>query len=460
VDAEDYFLMDEETVLPSKSELRSLVPHDVDKCFLNSLPAGEVYDRVRDRLYDIFSWQSFLAVNWPVDNDGKALPKFTDLTPGAPRWVTWKERQEVFREDGSEPKQPEGGPFSRLLPILRINSQGLTSLFNFADVDPLLKDKRQRLLVYLSATDDVTQFSAKPAVEAPCEQPSRKTLWDQNGNVVYYETLLNDQAFQDIVERGLYNKEKQKKFYTDNHPPGTNVLLTEVFQKGDYKVRTNPGAVMLKLAWRVLDQDKDDRSRFYVRTAYLPGLASKCHPPKTYDEVRKIEVGLVGMHIIHKTLTSPNWVWSTFEHVDNLTKEGGVKPLFYNRACRRNCRENKEPETVRSGRQRGTQVQRVLKLPTEETQKLNSQMKTLLEQKGSVWRYYRLVGTQYRVGLSPESKPKPDKLTNPVLETYTQDDSCLGCHEHAPICKKENGESSPACKAGTGDFVFLLRKAH
>ena len=33
---------------------------------------------------------------------------------------------------------------------------------------------------------------------------------------------------------------------------------------------------------------------------------------------KAVTVGLVGFHIAQKTETSPQWIWSTFEHVDNL----------------------------------------------------------------------------------------------------------------------------------------------
>jgi hypothetical protein len=58
------------------------------------------------RVYDIFSWKSFLAINWPVDPQCQAVDEseyekkctkkeITD-TSGVPRWATWKESYEVF----------------------------------------------------------------------------------------------------------------------------------------------------------------------------------------------------------------------------------------------------------------------------------------------------------------------------------------------------------------------------
>ena len=56
---------------------------------------------VLTRLFDIFSWQSFIAVNLPVD-ETDAQVKNSLVDSAAPRWATWKELHEVFKEDGSE----------------------------------------------------------------------------------------------------------------------------------------------------------------------------------------------------------------------------------------------------------------------------------------------------------------------------------------------------------------------
>ena len=82
------------------------------------------------------------------------------------------------------------------------------------------------------------------------------------------------------------------------------------------------GAVEIKAAWRVMCTDescikKDDLSRYYVQDVqiYNPDTSSG-------DICTPAQVGLVGMHIGHKTFWTPQWVWSTFEHVDNVPKAG------------------------------------------------------------------------------------------------------------------------------------------
>jgi len=49
--------------------------------------------------------------------------------------------------------------------------------------------------------------------------------------------------------------------------------------------------------------------------------------PQLLDRV----VGLVGLHIAYKTPKRPNWIWMSFEHVDN-TERGpdGISPPSFN----------------------------------------------------------------------------------------------------------------------------------
>lgn len=44
-------------------------------------------------------------------------------------------------------------------------------------------------------------------------------------------------------------------------------------------------------------------------------------------------MGLVGMHLAHKTTAQPNWVWSTFEHVDNAPDCGPPQGGGVNKSC-------------------------------------------------------------------------------------------------------------------------------
>ena len=67
-------------------------------------------------------------------------------------------------------------------------------------------------------------------------------------------------------------------------------------------------------------------------------------------------MGLVGLHIAHKTQHQPNWIWSTFEHVANAPTQGQPIPAgatynFYDPQCTANgvaCDTNCVPQQWQS----------------------------------------------------------------------------------------------------------------
>src|SRR5262249_31419296 len=84
---------------------------------------------------------------------------------------------------------------------------------------------------------------------------------------------------------------------------------------------TNPtntlGSIMVKAAWRI-KTDKDDASRYYATAAQIYNSQTKTCAPAT--------VLLVGLHIAHKVDPFTEWVWSTFEQVDNVPPDSDISP--------------------------------------------------------------------------------------------------------------------------------------
>src|SRR6185503_16327980 len=98
------------------------------------------------------------------------------------------------------------------------------------------------------------------------------------------------------------------------------------------------GVMEVKASWRMMT-DTDTglvKSRFYRRDAwvYTPQFGTQ---PATCV---KAEVGLVGLHVTHKTASRPQWTWATFEQIDNVPPFNAPPPVgrtlpysFNNPAC-------------------------------------------------------------------------------------------------------------------------------
>lgn len=457
-------------------------------------PPPNVETRINlQRLYDILSWQSFLAINWPVNDQGSPAEHLTDLTVGLPQWITWKERYEVFLTDGLEPAGWGNN-------IIRSALPPVTPTLATSGTIP---DKNTRLL-----------YSVK---QANSELP----LWDQNGNMVYYEILMNQTAFEYINDNMLYNLQGQIDFASQEE--------SAFFSWGSFNQEGNyPGSVVIKLAWKILDGD-DIPSRFYT-------IPAQVFDPDT-GEWTPHTVGLVGMHIAHKAISSVEWVWSTFEQVDNVQvndmevlgyaqADWTLKPSFNDPLCP-TCPINVLPKPQEGVRK--TQVTRVTLIPkaiealnqqvqellkTSEllfstnispTQDLNSgnippDLKLAFEKnnvslsnpilfveetgkkwqiedqnqryalrvednqlnvyQGSVWQYYELINTQYATNPAAEpadlsngflagisnisgGQPTPVYLVNSVIETYDQEQN-----KEAIVVEDPNNYSTQTILAG------------
>src|SRR5207244_7654311 len=79
-------------------------------------------------------------------------------------------------------------------------------------------------------------------------------------------------------------------------------------------------SIEIKAAWRVMTSvPASQRKRYFVTSAQLlDPVTGRC---------TATDVGLAGLHIVNKTAKFPNWVWSTFEQVDNVPAIADERPV-------------------------------------------------------------------------------------------------------------------------------------
>jgi hypothetical protein len=230
-------------------------------------------------------------------------------------------------------------------------------------------------------------------------------------------------------------------------------------------------AIEVKSAWKELTQAESASNRFYTSQAFIYDPSTTpptCSSPTT--------MGLVGLHIAHKTQHQPNWIWSTFEHNANAPTQGQPIPLgttynLYDQQCTATnaaCVTNCVPQQWQSlangatpcaAGQTISQVVRVVPIPdgtgqmpdgslVPNTQALNTQWQAALA--GTVWANYQLVSTQWT---DLDGTVLPARLANTTMETYFQDNafgSCILCH----------GTAATASQINSADKSFLLESAY
>jgi hypothetical protein len=461
-----------ETMPPGMSvtvPLTSTLPLDVNQKELATLSPSEA-----QRLFDVFSWQSLIALMWPALPNGQPDPKATvPAADGKPLvWEHYREIGTVFLPNGADPK-PWGDEASQ-----KAAKSGNAPQHNLWMGMQARGKNRSRAHV---AGENLQAFAGP--------------LIDQQGNWVRYEVLMNATEFDYIDTNGLYSLDGQAA-YVANHeidfPANT---------------ATTPGSMELKLAWKQLSP-QDDPERFFVRKCLVTHQVANAQGVLVESKPTVETMGLVGMHIAVRTQSSPTWVWATFEQVDNLdvndmqkdSHGNPLRPLFTNPDSPTKP-VNVEPTmtaATTAGGAKTTWAENLNKDPvqvlrvqpiTGATQALNRQAQAALAAVGSKLRYYQLIGTQWpvqpsfpafaggvttmpdgtQISSAPESivyktpgKVTPTYLVNMTMETYfmkgnqvagplEEDDrlpsgtvsdpntvfgteSCVGCHFSAGAC--------------------------
>lgn len=342
-----------------------------------------------------YGWDLFFYTNWRAlpgpGNRGVPDPSKPFGQSGGPVvWETWKNTSEVYLTTGGAP-----APWAT---AVRVPADVAKDTLSGADSGDL----------WQQMTDDV--------------QVDGFNLLDTNDQKILYEILMDRDAFDYIRAGGLYNVQGQMRWAST---------------KGALNFPWS--AMEVKASWRWIDPNDAacPAANYFTTNAWYVIRDNNGNP----IGVRRGLMGLTGLHIISKAL--PNWVWITFEQVNN---------------------------------EKCTKVTR--KIPIDPAvAAVNQQMRKALQ--GTKWANYEMVGVQTSVG----SAEKPVLLANTQIESAFQTrSSCATCHSLASVAKSKpsdptvpirrsfvDSHSSPPYFIGpppslgiykSQDFVWSLRKAY
>ena len=431
--------------------LSSDVPHDA------VIPESHKGNPTAEQIdFDTLSWNTFIALNWPADPTyrGKADPSkkigFLDYSPVV--WETYKESYEVFVADAQgNPVQPAS--------------------WNSAPQPPPGCDQNEAYARKLNRPVRVVQNISKDGLDEFLEAFVAAPLIDQKGAFARYEVLINEDEFNQIMNPG---NQSAGPLYDSRNQKNVN------FQVGQIGGREGP--IEVKAAWKTLGP-LDNPNRYH--TEWIQIAWPNSTNPVTYKCSQPVLVGLIALHISHKTMNAPQWAWSTFEQVDNYTVPPGSPPgrkaSFFNPDCP-TCPPNNVPTPPANGWNGDPSVLNQGP-PTQVVPGKSAQVKTtcndvahqLLKSVNpdTVWQYYRLVNTQWPQDPYCNGQPcpvydpptlahqganqSPVNLANAVIETYfmgppesSDKASCMACHNTASGLQT----NQPL------DFSFLLQEAY
>jgi hypothetical protein len=353
-----------------------------------------------------FAWRDFVALGWPAgDRRGEPHPTkaFGDVS-APPVWGAWKSMDELYSAHlGGAPTPWDS--FEARLAARRTDERGRGGLVPL-DLGPAREAGRVKVLGPVSKLEDINQ-AGFGVLEYP--------LVAQNRAFVRYEIRVNRAAY-DFVRDG--------KYYLRERLPAEDAPPLEFPDQ----------AVIVKAAWRELPDDPAVRARFYHTPAKVVDWREDGTPV-----LRDRTVGLVGLHVVHKTPRRKNWVWATFEHVDNTERSpGGLSPSFCSQdggARFGDPGTNVAPPPIEPGRPlpkdpAPVEVARKTPVPPG-VERVNELYRGHAQVKDTVWRNYRLVAVQWPTppgdGALALRFPKTD-VANITMETYHQGSGCMNCH--------------------------------
>lgn len=388
--------------------------------------------------FDWFSWEEFIALNWPASSQGRGNAQspndptvFTNAPPGTTTvWSTYKANWELFDQGTSRPT-----PFDSYdVPVPPTCGSGTVP--GAAQKKTLVMTSKGN-----SVLNDGVQAFSFPLV-------------DNTKEYVMYEVRYGRQPYEFM--RGADNNPSSWLYLEKNLIPPTQITMppTQSINSGVSQVN-QLGSIMIKAAWRDMAAvPKDQWSRYYV-------VDAEVFDPST-QQCADTSVGLVGLHIVQKLDLFPEWVWSTFEHVDVLTsnQQNSLLPPCPDNdpECRANGYKNRPLTTALEPDQNKrvpVETLRLNAIPTTPTGAstidANTAFQTALA--GTPWANYQLIVTQWPFAANDMSVYKaPDAggnypctcgypfpvtgAVNLTMETYFQSanaaagagNGCMSCH--------------------------------
>jgi hypothetical protein len=383
-----------------------------------------------DVTFAALAWQTFKVLVWPASKATRGEPDpsvktFADVHAERPRvFETFKADWEMFLNGNAPPPPNDWNHF--------IVPRGLCKNNPRIRSNDLVLASRQ-LTANLRQAPDPDQFPPGDRISG------FPVLRAQNGSFVYYLVGFN----------AVIYKTMQSMLANNNVPPRH---LEEGYKVPD-QANEPDGAISVKSAWITM-KGIEHPDRFYMRDAWVQDpFSGKCD---------YVKVGLVGLHITHKTISRPQWIWASFEQIDKVddSKIPDAGPV------------GQYPFTFSDGSPTLGEAQysvgnpgnlppmtNVVRDPNypfaEATLVMNNAWTKALQ--GSVWQYYKLVTVQWPgTKLTPiatmnNMQPDPPcgidhktpNVANSVIETFVQYPgtcsnaaatahyTCIGCHYHA-----------------------------
>lgn len=176
---------------------------------------------------------------------------------------------------------------------------------------PLGSSKLPRFLTFesvesvfnLKSTPPETNGKHLPVLNAGFRQAGSKSaiLVDQNHNPVFYSIYINSIYAKFVREQGLNQLDNLLGAPEAGGLPGD--------------LEFPPGSLELKAAWKVIEPG-EDHGDYFTMLARVPVLEERDGKVVESGQTRVAMVAMLALHVVGVIEDHPEFIWSTFEHVN------------------------------------------------------------------------------------------------------------------------------------------------
>jgi hypothetical protein len=406
-----------------------------------------------------FAWQEFIALNWPVVTSGRAAPDTGNSFLAAskvgssytPVWQTYWHRNELLPGPGKTPVTPsitDTAPpnyqYKETYPYGGSGTGDYTLWNNLDEINELGQD------VVFAHSIATPPPNYTDGIDSTYQVLYEAKMNFSGSNYIFNANLNDANTRAAKVDSTVANLAALSKAGGCETDPKYVCLPCGKLANG-----SNPrqeGNIEIKAGWRVLTSAEASSGKFHTQNViYYHNVDISA--TEVESKYFNATMGLVGLHIIHKTETFPDFVYATWEHVDNLE----VDPTTNKRAVYAEIQNTNFGDDAKTS----NDILRTHPIPSSITS-VNETVASVLSDpaNNSVWQYYKLINVQAKP-MDVHSVKSEDEssfyLSNSVIEsnielqTFTgslTDSSvmnvfyegnemnmggCMGCHGNAQL---------------------------
>lgn len=277
----------------------------------------------------IFAWQEFIALNWPAVQQNGTLNtrdtpdtnKFFGNVSSSLVWHTFRAKAEIYPGTGNPNGYSDNASNSYgydAFPPVYIYNPNLvgTSDGQVKRANNGVNDTAPFINLDENSEIGLNMMFAGSGVPAAPGVPGQQILFMAKANRAQYNYVAANKWWVRPSNTPFIPIQNTANYITQNAqslPPNTTTLPNS----SSPGVSFPNGTIEVKAAFRQLTSQEMSSNRFH--TTYVRHYTIQNGFPAYIDEVW----GLVALHIIQKTPSSPHFVYATFSQADNLLDVNG-----------------------------------------------------------------------------------------------------------------------------------------